>query len=157
MNQETALAKIQDFVELFIRKWPEVFWVDASLNASGKLTILLDADNGMNIEKCADVNRALYKFVESERLFGENNFSIEVSSPGIDRPLKLLRQFKKNIGRNVEVVKSDNNVLVGKLLQADSETITIEKEEKSKKKQTEKILINIPFTDIRQVKVLILF
>lgn len=157
MAQAVPLSKIQDFVNRYIQQWPEVFIVEITVSASNKITVLLDADNGMNVGRCAEVNRALYKFVEAENFFPENNFSMEVSSPGIDRPLKLLRQFTKNIGRTVEISKSDNSELCGKLVAASEDLITIEKEEKQKKKQTEKVLINIPFTDIRQVKVLVTF
>ncbi len=93
MAQAVPLSKIQDFVDRYIQQWPEVFVVDISISPANKITVLLDADNGMNVGRCAEVNRALYKFVEAESLFHENNFSMEVSSPGIDRPLKQLRQY----------------------------------------------------------------
>lgn len=157
MGQEIPLNRIRSFVELFIRQWPEVFLVDVSASPSNKVTVLLDADTGMNVGKCAEVNRALYKLVEEEKLFNENNFSLEVSSPGIDRPLKLLRQFVKNVGRTVEVTKTDSSIVEGKLVQAEEEGITIEKTEKKKKKEEEVITLNIPFTEIRQVKVLVIF
>ncbi len=157
MDQEISLNRITTFVEQFIKQWPEVFLVDITISSSNKVTVLLDADPGMDVGRCADVNRALYKMVESEKLFQDNNFSLEVSSPGIDRPLKLHRQFLKNIGRNVEVTKLDSTSLSGKLTGVDDENITIEKTEKQKKKQEEKTIINIPFNEIRQVKVLVVF
>jgi len=157
MTQSAPLLKIKEFVEGFIQQWPDVFFVDATISPSNKVTLLLDADKGMNIEKCAVVNRALYKFIEEQNLFSENNFSIEVSSPGIDKPLVLPRQFTKNIGRNVEVELSEGEKLSGKLLAADEEKITIEKQEKQKKNKIEKTEISIAFAEIKQVKVLVTF
>lgn len=157
MTQSAPLLKINEFVEGFIQQWPDVFFVDTNISPSNMITVSLDADKGMNIEKCAVVNRALYKFIEEEEIFPDGNFSIEVSSPGIDKPLLLPRQFQKNIGRSVEILLSDGEVDSGKLIAADSEKITIEKEEKQKKKMIEKTEINIPFTEIKHVKVLVTF
>lgn len=157
MDQEIPLTKIRTFVEQFIAQWPEIFLVDISISSSNKVTVLLDADSGLDIGKCAEINRAVYKMVDSEKLFPDDNFSLEISSPGIDRPLKLHRQFVKNIGRNVEVAKTDTATLTGKLTSVNEKEITIEVIGKTKKKQEEKTIINIPFNDIRQVKVLVVF
>ncbi len=157
MDQSGVLSNIQAFIEDQIKKWPEVFLVDIAISTSNKVTVLLDADNGMNIARCADVNRSLYKHIEGENLFGDGNFSIEVSSPGIDRPLTSLRQYQKNIGRNVEVKKNDESKAEGKLTGADESGIVIEEAPASKKKNVEIKKIEIPFSEIRQVKVLVTF
>lgn len=157
MAQEDLLTRIHDFVDEFIQKWPEVFLVDISINAANKITVLLDADNGMDVGRCAEVNRALYRHVEGIKLFGDENFSMEISSPGIDRPLKSQRQFKKNIGRTVEVTLGDSSVVTGKLNDVDEENIILEKEVKKNKKVVEKVPATIPFSEIRQVKVMVVF
>lgn len=157
MVQEKIVSEITGFVEKFIQKWPEVFVLETTISATHKVTVLLDADNGMNIERCAEVNRALYKFVEEQQFFENQNFSMEVSSPGIDRPLTERRQFRKNIGRNIDVQKGDGTRLKGRLTGVTEEEISLEKEEKKKKKQSELEIITIPFKEIRQVKVLVTF
>ncbi len=157
MVQEKIVSEITGFVEKFIQKWPEVFVLETTISATHKVTVLLDADNGMNIERCAEVNRALYKFVEEQQFFENQNFSMEVSSPGIDRPLTERRQFRKNIGRNIDVQKDDGTRLKGRLTGVTEEEISLEKEEKKKKKQSEPEIITIPFKEIRQVKVLVTF
>lgn len=157
MVQEKIVSEITGFVEKFIQKWPEVFVLETTISATHKVTVLLDADNGMNIERCAEVNRALYKFVEEQQFFENQNFSMEVSSPGIDRPLTERRQFRKNIGRNIDVQKGDGTRLKGRLTGVTEEEISLEKEEKKKKKQSEPEIITIPFKEIRQVKVLVTF
>lgn len=158
MAQTETLEKIKKFVEQFIEKWTEAFLVDINIDQANKITVLVDADNGMDIDKCAVLNRALYKYVEEHQLFGEKNFSMEVSSPGIDRPLTGIRQFRKNIGREVEVLKKeDNSKLKGRLIEVSDEGIRLEIEEKKKKKETEKEFINIPYKEIQQAKVLVSF
>lgn len=157
MVQEKIVSEITGFVEKFIQKWPEVFVLETTISATHKVTVLLDADNGMNIERCAEVNRVLYKFVEDQQFFENQNFSMEVSSPGIDRPLTERRQFRKNIGRNIDVQKDDGTRLKGRLTGVTEEEISLEKEEKKKKKQSEPEIITIPFKEIRQVKVLVTF
>lgn len=157
MAQQDHLTKIQLFVEEFIQRWPEVFLVDLSVSASNKITVLLDADNGMDVGRCADLNRALYRYVEEQNFFEGGNFSMEISSPGIDRPLKLSRQFTKNLGRTVEVTLNDSSVIIGKLVANEEDHLTIEKEVKEKKKEAEMVAQTIPFSDIRQVKVMVVF
>ena len=157
MVQSAVLHKIQDFIETFIEQWPEVFLVDLTTSSSNKITVLLDADNGMNIARCAALNRSLYKYVENENLFGAGNFSIEVSSPGIDRPLTSIRQYRKNIGRNLEVVTIDESRLHGNLIEVNETGIVIEVPVATKKKISETKTIEIPFAEIRQAKVLVTF
>jgi ribosome maturation factor RimP len=69
----------------------------------GKMVqLFIDTDRGITIEQCAEVSRDLSKVFDDERLF-DGNYQLEVSSPGIDRPLRLLRQYPKNIGRRFRV------------------------------------------------------
>ncbi len=94
--------------------------------------------------------------MEEMGMYPDGDFSLEVSSPGIDEPLKLLRQYKKNIGRNVEVITNDEAVKEGLLKEVTDEAITIEQEEGKGKKA---VIVNtiISFADIKQTKVLIKF
>ncbi len=71
------------------------------------MKVFIDGDQGISIEKCVMYNRALYKRLEEMQFFPDGDFSLEVSSPGLDEPLKLLRQYKKNVGRLVEIVLQD--------------------------------------------------
>ena len=83
-------------------------------------------------------------------------FSLEVSSPGLDEPLKLNRQYKKNIGRFVEVLLNDTTKKEGKLLEATEDGIIIEYElGKGKKKEIKQE--TILFTDIKHTKIQIKF
>lgn len=136
----------------------DVFLVSVRIKPTNNYKIFLDADNGLSIEKCVKINRALYKAIEERGWHPDGNFSLEVSSPGIDEPLKLLRQFKKNIGRKVEVVMNGETDLrkEGKLLEADEQSILLEETEGKGKKLVVKNT-SIPIDQIKQLTVQIVF
>jgi ribosome maturation factor RimP len=152
----TETEKIEEFVEHFIKKTDGLFLIEVKSAPGNKITVLLDGDKGVTIENCTAVNKALYKYIEETQLFGENNFSLEVSSFGVDRPLVLLRQYKKNIGRTVEVVLTDGQKLDGKLLDANEEQIIIEQKTGKGNKMTTKTT-TILFNQIKHTTVLITF
>ena len=156
MSTPAILQQIEEFVLQFIEKWPEVFLVEIKSSASNQIIVLLDADDGITIEKCTTVNRALYKFIEETALFPDGNFSLEVSSPGLEKPLKLHRQYQKNIGRKVEVVLLDGTRLEGTLTHVNEEDIIIEEQEGKGKKQIMKTT-TILFNQIKHTTVLITF
>jgi ribosome maturation factor RimP len=133
---------IENFIEDFIKDSPDTFLVDVTIVPGNNIKVFVDADNGITIDRCTRINRALYNYIEENNLFLNNDFSLEVSSPGLDEPLKLLRQYQKNIGRKVEVMMSDSSIKEGKLLSANSEKITIEEiEGKGKKAITKETTI----------------
>ena len=106
--------------------YDDIFFVDMKVKPTNNIKIFLDADSGLGIEKCIKINRRLYKQVEEMGFYPEGDFSLEVSSPGIDEPLKMLRQYIKNIGRNVEVTMNDDTIKEGILLEATEEQIVLE-------------------------------
>jgi ribosome maturation factor RimP len=134
----------------------DIFLVDMKVKPTNNIKIYLDADSGLGIEKCIKINRALYKKMEESGLFPGGDFSLEVSSPGVDEPLKMHRQYKKNIGRKVEVIYLDSLKKEGKLVAVDDAQITIEYTE-GKGKKAELLQTVIPIADIKQIKVLISF
>lgn len=134
----------------------DVFLVSMKVKPTNNIKIYLDGDNGLPIEACIKVNRALYKAIEEVGFFPDGDFSLEVSSPGIDEPLKLLRQYKKNIGRSVEVTTIEDEKKEGKLLSASEDEIEIE-ETSGKGKKAVTTNITIPFNEIKQTKVIIKF
>ena len=155
-NTETALEKIEQFVLEQIESLPEAFLIEIKSTPGNKITVLLDADDGITIDRCIKINRALYKYIEETGLFPDGNFSLEVSSPGVDRPLQLHRQYLKNIGRNVEVLYTDGTKLEGKLARVEEESIIIEQQEGKGKKMTTKE-VTILFNEIKHTTVLITF
>ena len=136
--------------------YDDIFFVDMKVKPTNNIKIFLDADSGLGIEKCIKINRRLYRQVEEMGFYPEGDFSLEVSSPGIDEPLKLLRQYVKNIGRSVEVILNDDTIIEGNLLAATEEQIVIETTEgKNKKAVTTEV--PILFTNIKQTVVQIKF
>lgn len=134
----------------------DIFLVEIKIKPTNNFKIFLDADSGLGIEKCIKINRKLYKIMEEMAIYPEGDFSLEVSSPGLGEPLKMHRQYVKNIGRDVEVMTQDDIRYEGTLLSATQEGIEIEfTEGKGKKAVTQKQ--QVPFSDIKQTKVLIKF
>ncbi len=156
MILETNQKKIEEFLNGQLTISPDIFLVEVKVLPGNNIKVFLDADNGITIDKCIKINRALYNQVEESELFPNGDFSLEVSSPGVDEPLKLIRQYKKNIGRTVEVMMNDGIKKEGKLTAVnDDEFIMEEKTGQGKKliiKQT-----NILFNQVKQTKVLVTF
>jgi ribosome maturation factor RimP len=153
----STLTNVELVKQILLTKlYDDIFLVDMKVKPINNFKIYLDADSGLGIEKCIKINRALYKQLEEMAIYPEGDFSLEVSSPGIDEPLKMLRQYVKNIGREVEVTLNDDTIKEGKLLEAVEEHVIIEQTTgKGKKAITENI--TIAFTDIKQTTVQIKF
>jgi ribosome maturation factor RimP len=154
MSTNTNIELVEKI--LLSKLYDDIFLVEMKVKPINNFKIYLDADSGLGIEKCIKINRALYKQLEEMGIYPEGDFSLEVSSPGIEEPLKLLRQYVKNIGRAVEVTLQDGSTKEGMLLEATEDAIEIEcTEGKGKKAIITKL--TIPFTTIKQTVVQIKF
>ena len=142
IRMETYLVEVQNLLDSILAEEQEYFCVNMKIKPTNNFKIFIDGDNGITIEKCVSFNRKLYKLIEAQSYFPEGDFSLELSSPGIDEPLKLVRQYTKNIGRNIEIVFNDDTKKEGKLLAVTETEITIETSEgKGKKQIIEQVLI----------------
>ncbi|MPR35451.1 ribosome maturation factor RimP [Salmonirosea aquatica] len=111
------------------------FIVDIQIKASRasqKLMILLDSDEGITIQECADISRNLDEALEA---FGEA-YTLEVSSPGLDQPLRLPRQYQKNVGRNLKVTLATGQTLTGTLVEVKEGSIVLQLPAPRKKPKT---------------------
>ena len=156
MSNETQLEAISRMVTSVIENDPAIFLVEVKIKPTNNVKVFLDGDQGISIRQCADYNRALYKLLEAGTLFPDGDFSLEVSSPGLDEPLKRERQYHKNIGRFVEVVTQEGATVEGKLIKADASEIIVE-EEKGKNKKKEIVQHTIPLNNIKSTKIQIKF
>ena len=157
MSQEiTSIQTIEKLVTGLLDTNEDVFLVSVKIKPTNNIKVFLDADSGLSIDKCIKINRAMYKIIEENGWYPDGNFSLEVSSPGIDEPLLLLRQYKKNIGRPVEVTLTDTKKKEGKLLDADETSVTIE-ETTGKGKKAIIQAVTIPLDQIKQTIVQIVF
>jgi len=146
--------KIKDLAEKSLAN-PAHFLVEVvvSKHKPWKFTVIVDGDQGITIDDCAALSRALNESLETEI---SDPYALEVSTPGLDHPLKLKRQYQKNIGRGLKVVKKDKSIVKGTLKQAEEQKIVIENESGHGKK-TEVKIIEIPFTEIEKAFVTVSF
>ena len=156
MSIEGQIQALEKRIKELIQHEPEIFLVEVRIKPTNNVKVFLDSDQGMSIDKLIQYNRKLYKEIEEDGFFPGGDFSLEVSSPGLDEPLKLHRQYIKNIGRYVEVLQQDGIKREGKLLGATEEQVTIE-EEKGKGKKKELLQHVIPFANIKMTKIQIKF
>jgi ribosome maturation factor RimP len=156
MIEVTGIQAIEALIEKLLSETEDIFLVSVRIKPTNNIKVYLDADAGLSIDKCVKINRAMYRTIEEEGWYPDGNFSLEVSSPGIDEPLKLIRQYKKNIGRSVEVTMADDTKLQGKLVDVVENSISIEYTE-GKNKKAVLITKEIPFSSIKQTIVLISF
>lgn len=155
MNSENQVITVENKLNELLTELPGYFLVEISVKPTNNIKVFVDADQGAAIDQLSKINRALYKWVE-ENLFPNGDFSIEVSSPGLDEPLKLDRQYLKNINRMVEVVLKNGLKKEGKLISVLDNEIVLE-EEKGKGKKKELIQHIILKEEIKTTKVQVTF
>ena len=142
---------------------PAYFLVEVRVTPINNLKVFVDGDHGITIEKCVQINRALYKKMEEAGLFPGGDFSLEVSSASLDEPLKSVRQYKKNTGRAVEVVLLDGSRKEGKLSEVNEEGIILEEASgkhsagKSVPKKQELSYHTYLFNNIKSTKIQVVF
>jgi ribosome maturation factor RimP len=152
MNIDSQIQAIEQKVMALINPDPENFLVEVKIRPGNNIKILVDADRGISIDKLAQYNRSLYRQIEESGLFPNNDFSLEISSPGLEEPLKLRRQYLKNIGRYVEVILKSGIKREGKLVNVTDGEILLE-EEKGNKKKKEIIQHSLSYDDIKTTKI----
>ena len=155
MDAQNQVITVENKLNELLTELPGYFLVETSVKPTNNIKVFVDADQGAAIDQLSKINRALYKWVE-ENLFPNGDFSIEVSSPGLDEPLKLDRQYLKNMNRMVEVVLKNGLKKEGKLISVLENEIVIE-EEKGKGKKKELIQHIILKEEIKTTKVQVKF
>lgn len=147
--KETVVKFVNEAVES-----TDIYVVDITVSDSKikrKISVFLDTDEGITIEQCRLFSRDLGNQLEE---IIEDAFTLEVSSPGADSPLKFERQYIKNIGRSLKVTKTDSTEVKGKLTEVNNGLITIEPEAKKKVKPE---AMTISLEEIKEAKVIISF
>jgi ribosome maturation factor RimP len=156
MEPNVLIDKVKAVIDPCLEEESSYFIVQIKIKPTNNIKVFLDGDNGLPIEKCTFFNRKLYKAIEEEAWFPEGDFSLEVSSPGVDEPLLLKRQYNKNIGRKVEIEMLDETKKEGTLTTVTATDILIEWTEGKGKKATQQQLL-IPFENIKSTIVQIQF
>jgi len=135
---------------------PDLFLVSVKMLPNGKLIILVDGDKGIGIAECAQISRYVGFRLEEENAI-EDAYNLEVSSPGLDAPLALPRQYVKNIGRSLAIKMADGSKREGTLSGLTEDAIVIEESNKQKGKKAEQVESVIPLAEITETKVVISF
>lgn len=150
--------KIKELLEGFLKS--EYFLLGLEYRDKGpraKLLVWVDGDQGISIDACADISRFLSEEIEKLDLI-PSSYVLEVSSPGVDSPLKLPRQYAQHKGRKLKVLKKDGKEEIGILLEIEPEAIILEKIPRNKVQKTEeKQSLTIALTEIQEAKVLVSF
>ena len=156
MQTETQIQALTQKTEALLQGHPTHFLVEIRIKPTNNIKVFIDSDEGIPLSELIQYNRKLYKDIEESALYPDGNFSLEVSSPGLDEPLKLNRQYKKNVGRYVEVLLNDTTKVEGKLLEMTEDGIVLEIETgKGKKKEIRQE--TILFENIKNTKIQIKF
>ena len=149
--------KVTALLEEALKEDQSLFLLDFSVSADNKIKVILDGDNGVTLQDCMNVSRAIEHNLDRE----EEDFALEVASAGAASPLKLPRQYSKNIGRKLDV-KTQEEEFEGKLTEASESDITLEwkvREPKpvGKGKITVQKKQTIAISDIKEAKVVLKF
>jgi ribosome maturation factor RimP len=133
----------------------DCFTVEVELKPGNKLYIYADSDSGLSLEKCQKLSRFVEHQLDENLWLGET-YGIEVSSPGIDRPLKFPRQYLKNIGRTLAIRTLDKTEHLAELKSADETQIVLTQivvERDGKKKIKKEVETPIPYDLIEKAVV----
>jgi ribosome maturation factor RimP len=154
----TFKDKVQELIAVALAECPELFLVDFSINEANKISINLDGDKGVSLQDCIDLSRAIENQLDRE----EQDFSLEVASAGVSSPLKFIRQYKKNIGRTLQVKITESADIEAKLVAADEEKITLEWQAREQKKigkgkETVNKKVEILYEKIKEAIVIVSF
>jgi len=122
--------KVQELLDRALMERPHLFLIDLLIKDANKISVVLDGDNGVSLQDCIDVSRSIEVKLDRE----EQDFSLEVASAGLSSPLKFVRQYKKNLGRNLKVKTISLEEIEAKLTAVDDEKITLEWQVRAPKK-----------------------
>lgn len=137
----------------------DCFTVDIELKPGHRLNVFADSDSGMTFEKCQKISRYLESHLDTHGWLGDK-YVLEVSSPGVGRPLKFPRQYRNNIGRSVIVTLADKTLETGILKSADETQIILAQiviEKEGKKKKEVPVELPVPYDKIEKTVVKISF
>lgn len=141
-------SKLADLAEKTLK--PGLFLVDvvASSKNLSKIKVVIDGDQGVTIDDCGEISRELSARLD-EMNFGTGRYVLEVTTPGLDQPLKLRRQYAKNVGRSLKVHRRDKTIVSGRLTRSDEQGILLVQEVKEGKNRSEKE-VPVSFDDIEK-------
>lgn len=127
------------------------FLEDINLASPGHhriVTVIVDGESSLTLDQVTVASKLVSELLDEAAFMGETPFTLEVTSPGIDRPLTLPRHFAKNHDRLLKVIKSDGDVVIGRVLSNTDSAVTLSVVDKKEEKE-----VTIALTDIKRAQV----
>ncbi|MGH1385896.1 ribosome assembly cofactor RimP [Kordia sp.] len=150
--------KVTKLLQEVLEEESSLFLISKEIKAGNKIVVVIDGDNGVTLSDCMKVSRHIEHNLDRE----EEDFSLEVFSSGISEGITHIRQYKKNVGRKLEVIIEDSSKVEGTLVTADDEKIKLQWKAREPKpigkgKVTVQKELEIPYKDIVKAKVMVTF
>lgn len=149
--------KVENLLQEAFEENNSLFLIELSIDDANHIAVVIDGDNGVSVNDCIAVSRKIEHNLDRD----EEDFSLDVASAGVSRPLSMPRQYRKNIGRKLAVTTLDGKV-EGELVKVEDDTITLQwKAREPKPVGKGKVTVNkeavLPLEDIKEAKVIITF
>lgn len=154
MIDKTAL---KEFIEKELQD-TDLYLVDLNVTPANEITVEVDSDSPVDIDECIALSRKIEEAFNRD----EEDYELEVGSAGITSPFKVLRQYQKNIGNEVEVIARDGRKYTGVLRSADPDSFTVISKEKvkhegAKRPVVEEVTRTFPYSDVKSTTYLLQF
>ena len=140
-------------------EFQDFYLVDLEIRESARIAVFVDADSGLTTVQCAKLSRYLEEYLD-EQNWKNGKYILEVSSPGVDRPLKFPRQYVKNIGKKIDIKTADGDSLRATLKDANEDFVVLEYRDKIKQGKRKKHVVKqleLPYDAIKKAKIRISF
>ena len=153
----TFKEKVNSLLTECLSEKSSIFLIDLIITDAFKVIVNLDGDKGVALQDCIDVSRFIDNNLDRE----EQDYSLEVASVGVGSPLKLVRQYKKNIGRTL-IVKTGTEIIEAELVEANDDFVILswqarEPKKIGKGKETVQKRLELPYADIKEAIVTVTF
>ena len=139
--------KVLDIVK-DVLEGTDKYLINMKITPDNRIFVDIDGDNGINIDDCIEVSRA----IESQLDRDEEDFELNVSSAGADSPLKMPRQYRRHVGRDLNVTPFDGEQVEGTLMEADDQHFVIKIKGKKKESARE---VSFAYEDVKTAKVVV--
>jgi ribosome maturation factor RimP len=147
-----AKKKVEELLETLL-SGTDKFPVEVAVQPGNRIAVFIDSDSQISIHDCQEISRAIEKALDREK----EDFDLTVSSSGIDRPLTSIRQFRKNLGKEIQVVRNDNTPVSGVLTGVTETAIELEHPVRKPKKEIKKENTVLPLSEIKTAKIIVKF
>lgn len=131
----------------------DIFLVGVKVDNNNKIIVHIDTQEGISIGDCARVSRELEEKLDRDR----EDFALEVSSPGLDSPFRVIEQYQKNVGKRINLVKTDGEKLEGVLKKTGENGIVLEMTRGRKGQPKDPDLLELSFAEIKSGRASIQF